>query len=600
MFRSVFFRRFLAGLCLAAAAASSAAGEETVRVGVLSTESPWFFVDTFGPTMKELRRSLPDKTVVTREYEPEALLEAIKSGEVDLFMASSGFFVWVTAESGARHLATRHRPEARDPSLAVGSVFAVRSDSKTLRTPSDLKGRRIAAADSMSFDGWLTALGALTAFTDDPEHFFGDVLFTGYGQPDPAALVMAGEADAAVLEACALERLIASGALAADSLRILGERKQDDLACRVSTPLYPDMVFASMPSLSSRLVKRITLTLLSMPPGADGAQWGFASSFKNVTALFRDLQLGPYAWMRETTPAALLKRYGAWIAGAAIAALLVFFYILSVRRIVAVRTRDLIASQKAREALEARAAADRERLAQLERAGVVSELSSMIAHEVRQPVASLVNYATGLRMYLAETALSGDPVVTEATEEITGQARRISGIVERVRSYARRGRKMREPCDLADLVRRALKTFEHSSAAAGVRITTGELANAPVTADPLEIELVIVNLLKNAARAAAGGTDPEPAVRLELSASASFWRITVSDSGPVISEERFASLCAPVRSIGGGLGLGLSICRVIAESHGGRLSFERLKPSGIAACFFIPREGDAPAAEVSP
>ena len=85
--------------------------------------------------------------------------------------------------------------------------------------------------------------------------------------------------------------------------------------------------------------------------------------------------------------------------------------------------------------LEKTARIDRERLSQLERAGFVSEISSMIAHELRQPVASLINYADGLSLYLG--GRGKDPVIDEATREITKQAERVASIVDRVRAYAK-------------------------------------------------------------------------------------------------------------------------------------------------------------------
>ena len=75
-------------------------------------------------------------------------------------------------------------------------------------------------------------------------------------------------------------------------------------------------------------------------------------------------------------------------------------YSVSVSKIVARRTKALVKVIDEKDALEDHARRDRERLSQLERAGIVSELSSMIAHELRQPVASLINYADGLSLYL--------------------------------------------------------------------------------------------------------------------------------------------------------------------------------------------------------
>ena len=95
-------------------------------------------------------------------------------------------------------------------------------------------------------------------------------------------------------------------------------------------------------------------------------------------------------------------------------------YSVSVSKIVARRTKALVKVIDEKDALEDHARRDRERLSQLERAGIVSELSSMIAHELRQPVASLINYADGLSLYLG--GKGHDPVIDEATREIGRRA----------------------------------------------------------------------------------------------------------------------------------------------------------------------------------
>ena len=103
-------------------------------------------------------------------------------------------------------------------------------------------------------------------------------------------------------------------------------------------------------------------------------------------------------------------------------------YSFAVSRTVARRTKKLVEVIDEKSELEKTARIDRERLSQLERAGFVSEISSMIAHELRQPVASLINYADGLSLYLG--GRGKDPVIDEATREITKQAERVASIVD--------------------------------------------------------------------------------------------------------------------------------------------------------------------------
>ena len=88
-----------------------------------------------------------------RELSFENLQKAIKAGELDFFIAPSGFFAYVAESAGARHIATRHPQGAKDPSKSVGSVFVVRANDSRFNTLSDLVRVSVAATDSNSFDG---------------------------------------------------------------------------------------------------------------------------------------------------------------------------------------------------------------------------------------------------------------------------------------------------------------------------------------------------------------------------------------------------------------------------------------------------------------
>lgn len=200
--------------------------------------------------------------------------------------------------------------------------------------------------------------------------------------------------------------------------------------------------------------------------------------------------------------------------------------------------------------LEKTARIDRERLSQLERAGFVSEISSMIAHELRQPVASLINYADGLSLYLG--GRGKDPVIDEATREITKQAERVASIVDRVRAYAKNREKAHQSVDLCDIVKHAFGSFRSGSDLTGVRILSSLPPEAFVSGDALELELLVVNCLKNALSAIRKNPDGKGEIHISLtsesSTTAAFWRLKVQDNGPAVSDEQFRTLARPVAS----------------------------------------------------
>ncbi|WP_370746262.1 PhnD/SsuA/transferrin family substrate-binding protein [Parasutterella sp.] len=567
------------------AANAAPAFSKTITIGILDTIDPWFYVQTFGPTMEHLRKVIPQYEIKSVELSFEKLQKAIKAGELDFFIAPSGFFAYVAESAGARHIATRHPQGAKDPSKSVGSVFVVRANDSRFNNLSDLVKVSVAATDSNSFDGWIIALGELLLQNLDPKKMFSGITYTGYGIPDVASMVLNKQVDVGILKTCDLEQFERDGTIAKGALRVLNPKNDSSISCRVSTDLYPDVVFASLPKADSNLVKTVSVGLLTMEQTRGGDSWGFASDFTPVSSLYRSLEIGPYEYLKETGFTGFAKRYRHYLYGLAALLILILLYTASVRRIVSLRTRDLTIALKEKDKAEKEARESRENLFQLEKAGVVSELSAMFAHEAHQPIASLINYADGLKLYLK--GKSEDPLVQEALSEISTQADRLSKIIQRVRTYAKRQHHEVKKENLSEIIDRALVSFRRSSISTGVDVEVKAPVTANLLADALELELLIVNLLKNAAAACRDSQDK--IINVQLSEATNEWMLSVSDHGQVISDKLLSQLSHPTKSLSDGLGLGLSICRLIAESHGGKLTFKPNTPKGLVVTLHLPK-----------
>ena len=553
------------------------------RIGVIDVQDPWFYVGTIGPTLEHLRKTLPQYRFVSEEMGYANLRSAIEAGELDFFIAPSGFFGVAEEKNGARHLATQERPQSVDPAHSAAGTIVVRKNSK-FRTLADLKGARVASDSALNFQSWITVLGEIHRLGEDPDEFWGEKIFTEHQLPHAVSIVLAGEADAAVLSACELESLEELGVVPQGSVRVLNAQT-DGLSCLHSTASYPGFVFAGLPAASSQMVKDVTVALLTMKELPDGSGWGFASNFNAVKNLYKDLRLGPYEYLRTWSARALWEQWSwvFWLAAAGV--IVAFVHIVRTNRLVRTRTRELREAIEERDRMERQAREDREKLSQLERSGVVSQLSAMLAHEVRQPVAAIVNYAGGLLQYLRSLRLS-DPIIEEAGNNIVEDAKKISDIVERVRSYARERTRKKEIVRLDFLLSRALRTFGHSSLSTVCKVQASAFPEAWIEADALEIELVVVNWLRNAAAAVEHVQNPEISIALtgKTEGKRYVWQVIVKDNGPALSDEQFDRLFHPaVSSKPQGLGLGLSLCRLIVERHSGRLSFQRAAGCGLTA-----------------
>lgn len=568
---------------------------QTVRIGIQSMPAGELSGDLADATLKALRAAFPDKHFEMKFYDEVDLSLALIKGEVELFAATSGFYAYVEANgAGASWLATRSVPLAANPNASTGAVFITKSSNDRIQSIEDLRTARVAAIAKRSFSGWLVALAELANVTQYPENYFGKTTFTGGSAERVAKLVLEGRVDAGVLPTCALEHLIQRGTIAPDALKVVGAKKNPDLACKTSTALYPGLVFAARQDLAADAQRRIAATLYSMKTTPAGYSWTVANNFRQVRRIVRQFDYAPIAAEESSE---IVDRYKYALLIGVLLLLAAVFYSVAVSGVVTRRTKELVHALDEKSKLEHDAKEGRERLSQLERAGIVSELSSMIAHELRQPVASLINYADGLSLYLSGN--TKDPVVDEATREIARQAERVSEIVERVRAYAKGSSDINQPVDLCVITKRAFNTFRSSNDLSGIRVTSDLCGEAPVRGDPLELELLIVNLLKNGLQALRSRKDRAGAIAIHLKATPvestkAGWVLEVQDDGPALSDEKFRDLSQPVTSEKfEGLGLGLSICRVIAERHRARLEFERRPARGLIVRLTFPKRVDS-------
>lgn len=238
----------------------------------------------------------------------------------------------------------------------------------------------------------------------------------------------------------------------------------------------------------------------------------------------------------------------------------------------------------ARKDAESRASLHLEQLARLSRAAALGAMGSALAHELNQPLASLVNYAQACRRMLA--ALPVDSAdLREALERIAANAERAGAILRNMRELLARRAPERRPMILNDAVRNAARLAAAGARAQRVRLRLLlEEALPPVAADPVQVEQVVLNLVANGIESIrdAGAGTREILISTAL-AGPDEVELRVRDSGGGLTEKQRERLFEPFFTTkAGGLGMGLAICRSIADAHRGRL--EAL-PCGAGALF---------------
>jgi two-component system sensor kinase FixL len=233
------------------------------------------------------------------------------------------------------------------------------------------------------------------------------------------------------------------------------------------------------------------------------------------------------------------------------------------------------------------------------RLSVMGRMASTIAHELNQPLTAVMNYLEAGRQLLSSGAGNADRV-GEMMEKAIGQAQRAGDVIRRLRGFVGKGETERRVQSLNRLVEEALALALVGARQRGVR-TLLELnePSSSVLVDDVQIQQVVLNLVRNAVEAMEESERRELTVRTRALPKKGMAEIIVADTGPGFAPELADRLVQPfVTTKASGMGLGLSICREIVEAHHGKLSSAPGTAGGAVFRVILPiagREGTADA-----
>ena len=222
---------------------------------------------------------------------------------------------------------------------------------------------------------------------------------------------------------------------------------------------------------------------------------------------------------------------------------------------------------------EARVQELQSELIHVSRLSAMGTMASTLAHELNQPLTAIANYAEAAAPVIDSDSPEDKALLKEVFDDMSAQAMRAGAIVRRLREFIARGEVEKRVEDLPALVREAAGLALIGAAERGVSPQFELDPRATlVLADRVQIQQVLINLIRNAIEAMDKSELKKIVVATSLEDEETV-RVSVTDSGPGIAEEVAGQLFDPFASTkSSGMGLGLSICRTIVESHGGRIA----------------------------
>lgn len=248
--------------------------------------------------------------------------------------------------------------------------------------------------------------------------------------------------------------------------------------------------------------------------------------------------------------------------------------------------RDLTERQKT----ETRMQELQSELVHVSRLTALGEMASALAHELNQPLSAIANFLKGSKMLLDRGDIPYERV-GEAIDRAANEALRAGEIIRRLRDFVARGETERRIESLSKMIEEASALALVGAKEYGIRVRFDfDPRVDAVLADKVQVQQVALNLIRNAVDAMVDA--PRRDLTVRVTAEGDMALVSVSDTGPGISEDIAAQLFQPfITTKRNGMGVGLSISRTIVEAHGGRIWVEPNEGGGAAFNFTLERVG---------
>ena len=297
------FRRFLALLlpCLLCLTGPAPANEHerVLRIGITSFRDKSVTQREWQPTLDYLSRQVAGTHFVVMPMDLPEFEQALAEKRIDFLITNPQEYILLETLFGVSRVATLVKRENDQIVNRFAGVIFSRSDRDDIRTIKDIKGKRIAAVDRLSFAGYSLQRKALLDNDIDIERDT-QLQFLGFPQDLNVHAVLDGKADVGFVRSGLLEAMQREGKVDLRNIKLINPRQSEEFPFLHSTDLYPEWAFAATKGISIEITNQVVAALLQLPPGSDIAlaaryyRWSSPMNYESVERLMRDLHLRPF------------------------------------------------------------------------------------------------------------------------------------------------------------------------------------------------------------------------------------------------------------------------------------------------------------------
>ncbi len=557
----------------------------TIRIGVMAFADPSKIERRWQDTALWLQQQLGQPIDIIA-LTPMELDNAITKANIDFIIGNAMTTVAYKKDYGTSHLLTLVNNLSNNPERAMGSAIITRADHP-LNHWKELTQQRVISSDPRAFGGFQIFAATLASRHMDVYRDIKQLKFVGFPQAKLLDKLLQHQADVAILPACILESAIKRGAIPQGALKVQLVHEQTDMACQVSTPLYPDYALSKLGGTSHQLATQVVRALLAITPQDSAAivgqyqYWAAPVNDSEVFQLRQQLAQWPFVtnWQR------LMYSAIPWVLVAILVLLLGYLHHLRVKRLVVRRTLALSNEVAEHQCTQARLLDQQQQFYRAQRVLLTGEMASGIAHELKQPLAGIRYLAQGCVYRLIDS----QPELQQPLTKIIAQVDRAQTTINRLRAFCQQSSHY-QACDLAHIIDDTLQLMAPDLKGCQVHWQRPS-DDYPIVADASLLQQVLVNLIRNALDAMQSLKSRQ--LTIECQRLADEYQLCIRDIGTGLTSAALVRLFMPFEtSKAHGLGLGMVICKRIIEEHGGQIIAHQANP-GLVILIHLPHKAAA-------